>query len=136
MYKQTKYRSKKVEVDWYKFPSKVEAEYYLFLKNSWEKFEVHPKYILQNKYIHPRTKEKMRAVFYEADFSYWSIVIDIKGQATETAKLKRKMFMFRYPELELKRIVKYNWQRVDYFDNEERKRNNKKNRLQNTSVLL
>ena len=36
------------------------------------------------------------------------------------------MFMYTYPELELQRIVKYQWTRVDYFENEKRKKLNKK----------
>mgnify|MGYP003608481821 CR=1 FL=1 len=34
--------------------------------------------------------------------------------------------MYLYPDKELQWVVKYQWRRVDYFDNEKRKRDNKK----------
>ena len=46
--------------------------------------------------------------------------------ATPDAKLKRKIFMYRYPEKILQWLVRHKWERVDYFDNEKRKRENKK----------
>ena len=59
---------------------------------------------------------------YEADFRVGNKVIDIKGMATPLAKMKRKMFMYKYPYIELQRLVRYKGEWIDYFENEKRKR--------------
>lgn len=120
----SKYNSKKIVIDNYKFDSKVESDYYLYLKWLWVKFELQPKYILQEKF--KSWNENIRAIYYIADFSYWDVVVDVKWLPTQASKLKRKMFMYKYPHLELKRLVRYKWIRVDYFENEKRKKANRK----------
>ena len=57
--------------------------------------------------------------------------------ATETAKLKRKLFAYFHPDKDLYRIVRYNKERVIYEDNEKRKRDNKKSKklLSSTSTI-
>ena len=127
----SKYNSKKCIIDWHKFDSKIEWEFYLRLKDfrKWKQFEIHPKFELQPRFIDIAEWKFIRPIFYEADFSYDDIVIDIKWLPTEWAKLKRKMFMYRYPQKVLKRFVKYQWKRVDYFENEKRKKANKKNKV-------
>lgn len=110
-------RSKKVVIDSITFDSQIEGEYYEYLKNL-EKdgkihyLQCHPSYMLQGKA--ERHGKQYKEVFYIADFEYWSeeekinVVIDVKGYATETAKLKRKMFAYHYPEYKLKWIAKSN----------------------------
>jgi hypothetical protein len=46
--------------------------------------------------------------------------------ATPEAKLKRKMLLYVKSYYTLLRLVKYKWERIDYFENEKRKRDNKK----------
>jgi len=128
----TKYNAKKVVVDWFTFDSKAEAEYYGVLLNakSVKEIKMQPCYVLQEKYTNSEG-DKIRAIEYVWDFEVQSRdgkigVIDIKWMATPEAKLKRKMFMYKYPDIPLLRLVKYKWERVDYFDNEKRKRDNKK----------
>lgn len=108
-------RSKKVVIDGITFDSQIEGEYYEYLKNL-EKggkihyLQCHPSYMLQGKA--ERHGKPYKAVLYVADFEYFdeeeriNVVIDVKGYATETAKLKRKLFVYNYPEYKLKWIAK------------------------------
>ena len=128
----SKYNSKKVEYEWIKFDSKVEMEYYIYLKSRdcIQDIKIQPSYILQNKFV-TGAGEKIQAIKYIADFEivseWWLVdVVDIKWLATETAKLKRKLFLYEHPDKALSWIVKYKGERVDYFDNEKRKSHNKK----------
>lgn len=128
----SKYWAKKTITDGIKFDSKAEADYYLYLKEhpEIELFTLQPKYILQEKFI-TKDWKKIQDIEYVADFYIKYLdgrekVVDVKGVATSDAKLKRKMFMYLYPDKELQWVVKYQWRRVDYFDNEKRKRDNKK----------
>lgn len=133
--KKPKYKNKKIEIDWYKFDSLAEAEYYEILKRqkaNWEimDFWVHPKYKLQDKFSYEG--QTITSIFYIADFEvknndYTISVIDIKGLPTTTALLKRKLFLFsHWMIVDLLWLVKYKGQFVDYFENEARKRANKK----------
>lgn len=66
------------------------------------KFELQAKYKKNNKTI--------RAINYIADFTYFdvnkdkTIIIDTKGYRTEVYKLKKKIFEYIYPDLEIKEI--------------------------------
>ena len=66
------------------------------------KFELQPKYKKNGKII--------RAINYIADFTYFdvnkgkTIIIDTKGYRTEVYKLKKKIFEFKYPDLEIKEV--------------------------------
>ncbi len=127
----SKYGAKKTITDWIRFDSKAESYYYLYLKqqSDIELFDLQPKYILQEKFT-TKDWKKIQDIEYVADFYIKyidgrEIVVDVKGIATSDAKLKRKLFMYKYPDKELQWVVKYKWIRVDYFDNEKRKRDNK-----------
>lgn len=111
MIKTSKYKAKKVEYNNIKFDSKSEMEYYLYLlklelSGQVSDIELQPKYVLIPSYVNSKGK-KIREIKYIADFKYklveankW-VIIDVKGMPTETAKLKRKLFNYFYPELEL-----------------------------------
>lgn len=102
----SKYNAKKVEVDGIKFDSKVEAEYYLHLKEMQEKkeiqgFERQVKMTLQDSFYLEGVKGKIRAITYVVDFKITendgsNTYIDVKGIETDVFKMKRKMFMNRY----------------------------------------
>lgn len=102
----SKYNAKKVEVDGIKFDSKVEAEYYLHLKEMQEKkeiqgFERQVKMTLQEAFYLEGVKGKIRAITYVVDFKVTEndgsiTYIDVKGIETDVFKMKRKMFMNRY----------------------------------------
>jgi hypothetical protein len=99
----SKYNAKRVEIDGIKFDSELEARYYTEVLKPMQtelgiKVIIHPSYELQEQFKkHNKTYGK---VMYEADFEIVidgiKTVIDIKGMATETAKLKRKLFIHKY----------------------------------------
>ncbi|MBP1854668.1 DUF1064 domain-containing protein [Metaclostridioides mangenotii] len=111
---QSKYRSKKVVVDNIKFDSKFEAEYYTDLKRKKEKGEIKD-FGLQYKFeLQPSFKKDgktKRSITYIADFAIYHNdgqveYIDTKGFSSDVAKIKRKMFDYRYPDSKLTWISK------------------------------
>ena len=99
-------RSKKTVIDGITFDSKTEAEYYEYLKKLEEdkkiyRLRCHPMYVLQEPI--ERHGKKYKAIKYIADFKYWddeaqmNVVVDVKGFAMEDARLKRKLFAYKYP---------------------------------------
>lgn len=139
-----KYKNKEIVFDWIKFDSQIEMKYYQYLlsvfgPNGKQMIKVQPKYIIQDKFS--LRGETFRAIEYIADFEFvlpWNriIVVDIKGMATEIAKIKRKMFLKRYPDFELQWITSFQWKFVDYFQNEKRKKENRKLRQNVNSQLI
>lgn len=101
----TKYGAEPTTVDGYRFDSKLEARRYQYLRlleraENIESLAVHPSFELQPGFkVDGKT---YRAISYEADFSYVDavtndqVVEDCKGTVTEAAKLKLKMFAYRY----------------------------------------
>lgn len=110
-------RSKKTVIDGIVFDSKTEAEYYEYLKRLEKdkkiyRLRCHPMYILQDTV--ERYGKKYKAIKYIADFEYWSeeeqinVVVDVKGYAMEDAKMKRKLFAYKYPSYKLVWVAKSN----------------------------
>ena len=109
-----KYGNRKTEVDGITFDSKAESQRYQELKLLQVEGEVsglstQPSFTLQPAFN--RDGKRVREIVYRADFMYFEgnkmVVEDVKGgRGTQTAafKLKRKMFLYHYPEYEL-RIV-------------------------------
>ncbi len=90
------------------FDSKLEKQYYDEVVVPYLKQGVIVKAELQKKYnLQPSFKyngETIRAIDYVSDFTLTYadgsiLVIDIKGQATADAKIKKKMMHYVYPEL-------------------------------------
>ena len=94
------------------FDSELEMKYYRDVvlpqvgSGSIVEYELQKSYELQSKFVH--NSETVRPITYVADF--WlkyadghEEVIDIKGMPDATAKLKRKLFWFKYPGID------YNW---------------------------
>lgn len=111
--RRNKYNAIRTKVDGRTFASQMEAQRYLVLKQFLKQgiitnLRVHPSYLLQAELKYAGKKE--RAVRYIADFEYQqngkTIVEDVKGVETQVFKLKRKWFIGKYPELEL-RILHY-----------------------------
>ncbi|MBF8049250.1 DUF1064 domain-containing protein [Staphylococcus capitis] len=106
----SKYNVKKVEYKGIVFDSKVECEYYQYLEKkmngvTYNRIEIQPRYELIPKFGDQRKTE------YIADFALYLDsdlieVIDVKGMATTTAKLKAKLFRYKYPEVKLTWICK------------------------------
>jgi len=99
--------------DGYVFGSLAEKERYQQLKLIEQSGEihnltVHPSYLLQESFYLTNGK-KVLPIKYVADFSYWEhgriIVEEVKGFETDVWKIKKKMFLNRYPNCGL-RIIK------------------------------
>ena len=105
-----KYKNKKVVVNGIKFDSKKEADRYnqlRILKNAGliESLELQKTFELQPSF--KKNGKTYRKITYKADFYYYDnhlkkyVVEDTKGFKTETYKVKKKMFEYKYPDLEL-----------------------------------
>ena len=107
----TKYRSQRVVVDGFSFASKAEARRYGELRILERAGEIsglrlQPVYILE-----PANKaDKLRAIKYIGDFEYWEnktggfVCEDVKGVRTPVYRLKRQLFLRRFPEIEHREI--------------------------------
>lgn len=89
------------------FDSKAEMEYYrevvlpLAAAGEIVQYELQKSFVLQPGFRHDG--KAVRAITCVCDFYLiykdgHSEVIDVKGMATPEAKLKRKMFLYKYPE--------------------------------------
>lgn len=136
----TKYNAKKVKHDWFIFDSKIEYDYYLYLKElekigKIKAIYIHPVYILQPQFV--KNNKKYREIKYVADFKVIypnkTEIVDIKWMATNEALLKKKMFNYKYPNDILVWIVyiKKRWGRVEYDENKKMKKNEKKDKIDN-----
>lgn len=108
----SKYRNKPVKADGHRFDSIAEHTRYcelVMLEQAGEisGLKVHPKYEIQPAFKHKG--KKYRAVTYEGDFEYIEdgqvVVEDVKGVETDVFKLKQKLLLNKYPDLDF-RIVK------------------------------
>lgn len=109
----SKYHSKKVILDGIEFDSKKEAKRYSELKlleraGQIKDLELQKVFELQPSF--KKNGKTYRKTTYKADFCYFDnekgkyIVEDVKGFKTEVYKLKKKMFEYKYQDLELKEI--------------------------------
>ncbi|EST12063.1 hypothetical protein P343_08090 [Sporolactobacillus laevolacticus DSM 442] len=104
--KKQKFNAKKTTVDGIQFDSEIEARYYVQLKwlkkaGEIKRFERQPRFMLQEAGITPYG-EKYSRIEYVADFKVYrndgSIeIIDVKGLETAVFRMKKKLFMNRYP---------------------------------------
>lgn len=109
----SKYNSKKVTVNGIVFDSKMEAEYYLHLvdlrvKGIVEVIELQPKFLLQEAFT--KRGIRFRKIEYWADFKVTYSdghieIVDVKGVETEIFKIKKKLFEYKFKDLELKLIT-------------------------------
>ena len=105
-----KYKNKKTIVDGIKFDSEMESHYYIYLKQLKEigevvDFVLQPSYLLQEGFN--LNGKRIRPVTYKADFKViykdgHEEVIDVKGKLTEEFKIKRKMLLYRYRDINFK----------------------------------
>lgn len=108
-----KYHSKKTIVDGITFDSKKEAARYQELKLLERAGKIKDLVLQQEYELIPKFKKNnktYRKTSYKADFSYFDIegnkyiVEDVKGFKTEIYKLKKKLFEYRYKDLEIKEV--------------------------------
>lgn len=110
--KKSKYNNEKTVVDGIKFDSKKEAEYYIQLKLLKKAGEIkdiglQPKFELQPGF--KKNGVTYRPITYIADFVITNNdgtteIVDIKGVETQVFKIKKKLFEYMYPDLNLKVI--------------------------------
>lgn len=113
--KVNKYKNKKIIIDGIEFDSQLEGKRYKELKlltkvgvikdlQLQPTFELIPTFKKNNK--------TYRKTTYKADFSYFDtrlnkiVVEDTKGFKTDIYKLKKKMFEYKYQDLEIKEVLK------------------------------
>jgi hypothetical protein len=97
-----KYRNNKVFIDGIRFSSKLESRHFSFMKEAGiEILELQPKYLLQEGFTHRGVK--YRPIHYIADFKVLhegkEFILDSKGQELQEFKLKRKLLLNKYPEI-------------------------------------
>ena len=103
-----KYHARKLTIDGSTFDSRKEARKYSELKlqkraGIIKDFVLQPEFVLQEGYI--REGKKVRPIIYRADFKVIypdgrEIIIDTKGYQTKEYKLKKKILLARYPEID------------------------------------
>lgn len=109
----SKYKAKKTIVNGIKFDSKKEANRYatlLLLEKSGriKNLKLQPTYELIPKF--KKNDKTYRKTTYKADFEYFDtklnkiVVEDVKGFKTDVYKLKKKMFEYKYNELEIEEV--------------------------------
>jgi len=106
-----KYNNKKPIVDGIKFDSKKEAKFYQNLKllkaaGEVKTFELQPKFVLLEK---DKDRVTGRGIKYIADFkitySDGSVeVVDVKGYKTQVFKLKKKLLLAKYPNINFREV--------------------------------
>lgn len=105
------------------------------------KYELQKKYILLPKYTH--NGAVIQPITYVADFYIEykdgsSVVIDTKGNADSVAKIKRKLFMYEYPELTYKWIgyskIDGGWCDYEYIQVQRRKRKKTKRLMESDRI--
>lgn len=108
----SKYNARRVTVDGFRFDSEAEARRYGELKllqagGVITGLVIHPRFELQAAF-EDRAGQRWAPVVYVADFAYTEngapVVEDVKGFETEAWKLKRRLFLARYPEHALRVI--------------------------------
>lgn len=107
-----KYHNKKVIIDGIAFDSKKEANYYCELKilkmaGKVKDFELQVPFELQPKFKYDG--KTTRAIKYIADFVVKYAdghveVVDVKGMRLDVYKLKRKLLLYKYPEIIFKEV--------------------------------
>lgn len=109
----SKYHSKKVIVNGIEFDSKKEAKRYSELKlleKAGEIVDLELQKVFELQPSFKKNGKTYRKITYKADFCYFDkrlnkyIVEDVKGFKTEVYKLKKKIFEYKYQELELREI--------------------------------
>lgn len=147
----------KTEIDGIIFDSKMESQYYEYLKELKAagivtQFKLQPEFLLQEKFIiiegqviegsNPdflKLKRKYKvpttqAIKYKSDFEVHYAdghveIIDTKGIETADFKIKKKMFAYKYPTLDFRVIIKTKEGWVPYDEYQKTKRRKKKEKV-------
>ena len=112
---QNKYKNKRISADGKEFDSRLEYTRYRQLKllekaGEIKSLRLQVKFLLQPKYR--KNGKTIKEISYIADFTYYDVkkgkmvIEDTKGYRTEIYKLKKKIFEYQYPNLEIVEIGK------------------------------
>ncbi|MBD8028174.1 DUF1064 domain-containing protein [Ureibacillus sp. Re31] len=133
-----KYKNKKVTVDGIEFDSKMESDYYLYLKQL-EKQGIVSEFLMQKEYVllegYVKSNKKIRPIKYKADFEVHYAdghieVVDVKGFLTADFKLKKKLFEYRFPfNLKLVKFSRIDGGWIELEDYEKAVKERKKQKL-------
>lgn len=106
----TKYNARKTIVDGITFDSQKEAYRYgelklLELAGEISCLKLQPRFVLQPGF-RDKNGKRQSPISYVADFQYVEngipIIEDVKGMETPVFRLKKKLFLYRYPHLHLR----------------------------------
>ena len=109
--KKHKYNAKRIEIDGIKFDSKKEAKRYKELRmlekaGKIKDLTLQPVFLLQEGFYYQG--KAIRQITYRADFEYIEngkrVVEDVKGFKTDVYKLKKKLFLKKYPDIVFREI--------------------------------
>jgi hypothetical protein len=110
----SKYGAKKTQVDGHVFDSIAESRRYrelMLLKRSGvvTEVELQPVYTLMEGRLNKATGKKVSSIKYKADFLVTYAdghqeIEDVKGYKTAVYQLKKRMFMIKFPDLQIKEI--------------------------------
>ena len=109
----SKYQNKKVTYNDIQFDSIKEKNRYIQLKMLEKLGEIKDLQLQKTFTLQPSFKKNgttYRSITYKADFVYLdlrtnkNIIEDVKGMRTEVYKIKKKLFEYNYPDLEIKEI--------------------------------
>ena len=105
-----KYGNRVTEVDGIRFDSEKEADYYwqlhwLMREGTVKEVELQPKFVLQPGY--KRDGKKIRPIIYRADFKVTEAdghiyYVDTKGMRTQVYMIKKKMLLYKYPDIDFR----------------------------------
>lgn len=108
-----KYNAKKTKVGSLTFDSKIEASFYgrlLWLSKAKkiQEIELQPVFVLQEEFL-DNFNRKHGAIHYRADFKVvfaggQERVYDTKGYKTEVYRIKKKLFLKKYPHIILEEV--------------------------------
>lgn len=102
-----KYHAKKCVIDGISFDSRREARRYTELKTLRQAGEISALKLQEPFELVPKQRGE-RAVTYRADFVYMEggalVVEDVKGMKTKDYIIKRKLFKWRYPNIEFREV--------------------------------
>lgn len=117
--RRAKYNARPTEIDGQRFDSQAEARRYEELRllqraGVIHDLVIHPRFELQPAF--ETDGKRHRAIYYEGDFQYREdgrlVVEDVKGVETVLFKLKVKLFLYKYPKVELRITDAYSKKRT------------------------
>ncbi len=109
-----KFGARKTVVDGHTFDSRAEAARYAQLRlleqaGQISGLHIHPRFVIHDDFFCKQLNQNITRIVYEGDFFYYEngeqVVEDVKGVQTEAFKIKRKLFLKRYPHI-IFRIMK------------------------------